>query len=75
MSRSREQQAYEWAYRLQAPCGRCGHQQGCHTGGAKPGGWAIYEPTWARALGWCTVPGCACPARVADTARDTPSPE
>lgn len=68
MSRSREQQAYQWARLLEAPCGRCRHQQGCHTGGAAPGGWAIYEPTWVTALGRCTVPGCPCPARRPDNA-------
>lgn len=48
----------------QQPCARCGHQQGCHTGGAQPGGWAIYEPTWANATGWCSIKSCDCPERV-----------
>ena len=47
---------------LKQPCRRCGHQCAVHTGGAKSSGWAIYEPTWADASGWCRMPGCDCPA-------------
>lgn len=50
-------------HELETPCTRCGHQQAVHTGGAKPGGWAMYEPIWANAEGWCTQPGCPCRAR------------
>lgn len=49
---------------LEQPCGRCGHQKAVHTGGADKGlwsQWAIYNPTWANALGWCQMPGCDCP--------------
>ncbi|MCT9929570.1 hypothetical protein N5079_04975 [Planotetraspora sp. A-T 1434] len=48
---------------LEQPCAGCGHQNAVHTGGAKPGGWAIYERTWANASGWCNTPGCDCPGR------------
>jgi hypothetical protein len=53
---------------LQAPCGRCGHQNAVHTAGARRGGWAIYEPLWADAAGRCSAAGCLCPQRVTATA-------
>ncbi|WP_289009923.1 hypothetical protein [uncultured Thermomonospora sp.] len=48
---------------LEKPCRRCGHQKAVHTGGAKKDGWAIYDPTWANASGWCQTPGCTCSRR------------
>lgn len=42
----------------------CGHQWAVHTGGAQPGGWAIYEPDWANASGSCQTPDCECHARI-----------
>lgn len=51
---------------LEKPCTRCGHQCAVHTGGASPEGWAIYEPIWANAWGWCMTPDCECPQREGD---------
>jgi hypothetical protein len=48
---------------LEQPCGRCNHQNAAHTGGAKNHGWAIYDPVWANASGWCLEQGCECLAR------------
>ncbi|GAA3247937.1 hypothetical protein GCM10020216_078980 [Nonomuraea helvata] len=50
-------------HELEQSCKGCGHQWAVHTGGARPGGWAIYEPTWANASGWCKQPSCSCEAR------------
>lgn len=63
---------------LAQPCARCGHQNAGHTGGAARSGWPVFDPTWADALGWCTVLGCTCPGRTSDPAagagaeRETP---
>lgn len=51
-------------FELEQLCGRCGHQNGAHTGGASKSGWAIYESVWATASGWCSADGCDCPGRV-----------
>lgn len=48
---------------LEKACRGCGHQRAVHTGGAKPGGWAIYDPVWANASGWCRQLGCSCKVR------------
>lgn len=53
---------------LAAPCTRCSHQRAIHTGGANTWGWAIYEPTWANATGWCSDTVCSCEAFTADPA-------
>jgi hypothetical protein len=45
---------------LEQLCSRCNHQNAAHTGGAKSHGWAIYDPVWANASGWCLEPGCEC---------------
>ncbi|GII87101.1 hypothetical protein Ssi03_50910 [Sphaerisporangium siamense] len=51
---------------LAEPCARCSHQNGGHTGGAARYGWAPIDTIWSSATGWCTVPGCGCPARTND---------
>ncbi len=52
---------------MAAPCQSCGHQNAVHTGGSVRGpwsNWAIYEPVWRDASGWCNQPGCACTGRL-----------
>lgn len=53
---------------LAQTCRRCGHQNGGHTGGASRSGWALFDPVWANATGWCMVPDCDCPGRTNDPA-------
>lgn len=50
---------------LEKPCPNpsCGHQCAVHTGGADASGWALYEPVWANATGWCSAPDCGCQSR------------
>lgn len=52
----------------------CGHQNGGHIGGAARSGWPIYDPIWAAALGWCTIPGCLCRGRTSGSATTPPAP-
>jgi hypothetical protein len=51
---------------LAQPCARCTHQGAVHTGGASRSGWAVFDPVWAAATGWCSTPDCTCPARTSD---------